>query len=272
MAQDDLLVFVHIEKCAGTAVNNWLSTSHHYGNLYIKSEHVPVASLRWPDVRPVDLQDPNLRSVASHHLRTYPATVHGRTLRYMTLLRDPIARWVSYVRYFNLLHHGPAKTLREHAAWLLDQPEPAQFKQINGQTNHLVEHEWYRQRRDDVELPIDWAADPELLERYRNVRLAFAKETLSRFDVVGTVERINDFTRVLQWRAVGWDVPLIPIMELDHVHQTEGPQVDRAWITPDDPVGRRLLEAFADDIELHRFAERRLSADVANLDRLAALP
>ena len=261
----DLLVFVHIEKCAGTAVNTWLSASHRLGNLYVKTSSIPMSSLRWTDVRPIDLEDLRLRSVASHHLRTYPASVHGRTLRYFTLLREPVARWISYVRFFGKLRPSdarPAVSLREYAEEMLAEPAAATLGQINGQTNFIAEHEWFRRRRDDA-VAIDWQSDPDLFARYRRERLTFAKEMLGAFDVVGTVERLSDFTRVLQARAVGWGVPLLPIEGLNLTHVTEAAPVNVSWIAPNDSVGARLLEAFAEDFELYRFASERLAGDVA---------
>lgn len=267
MASADLMVFVHIPKCAGTAVNTWLTLSHHYGNLYVKTATGPIKALRWTDVRPVDLEDPKLRSVASHHLRTYPPSIHGRDLHYITILRHPIARWISFVRFFHHLEANderPARSLRDYAEWSLAQPEYDQLELINGQTNFIAEFEWFRRvRRDDVN--IDWAAEPELFARYRRERFTFALDLLREFAVVGTVERLDDFTRLLQARAPAWDVPLIRIDGLNPTHVTEGPVVDTAWITPADSVGRRLLEAFAEDFELQRRGAERLAADLARL-------
>jgi hypothetical protein len=267
MAVEDLLVFVHIEKCAGTAVNTWLQLSHHMGNLYVKGSNVPMTSLRWSDINPADLADPKLRSIASHHLRTYPDTVQSRRLRYMTLIRNPVARWISYVRFFRKLvpaQAQPALSLREYAEWMLEQPEETTLAQRNGQLNFLAEHEWYRRNRHDT-IAIDWTAEPEAFARYRTERFALALELLDRFDVVGTVEQVDAFTQLLQARAPAWDIPLIAIEGLNPTHVTEGPPVDTSWITTDDSVGRKLFEAFAEDFELHQRASDRLAAGLALL-------
>jgi hypothetical protein len=271
MPSPDLLVFVHIEKCAGTAVNVWLSASHRLGNLYVKSSSIPMTSLRWTDVRPADLVDVQMRSVASHHLRTYPNTVEGRTLHYFTLLRDPVARWISYVRYFRLL--GPAQpdggggnlSLREYAESILAEPAAMTLTQLNGQTNHVAAHEWFRMHHDDA-VAIDWGSDAELFAQYRRERLAFAKESLGRFGALGTVERLSESTRVLRSRAAAWDVPLLPVDGLLPTHVTDAAPVDAAWITPHDSVGRRLLEALGEDFELYRYAGERLTADLAGIE------
>jgi|GEM_PF-5158207 hypothetical protein len=267
MPSADLLVFVHIEKCAGTAVNTWLSLSHRYGNLYVKTSNVPVTSLRWTDISPTDLSDTQLRSVASHHLRTYPESIHGRTLRYVTVLREPILRWISFVRFFALLKTNegePLRHLREYAEWLLEQPAEETLSQINGQTNFIAEHEWFRLNSADA-VAIDWKSQPDLFERYRRERLALAIQMLDRFDVVGTVERLDDFTRLLQARARPWEMSLIPIDGINPTLVTEAPPVDASWITLDDSVGRRLLEAFAEDFALYRRAQERLATDLARL-------
>jgi hypothetical protein len=265
LAADDLMVFVHIEKCAGTAVNVWLERSHRQGNLYVRSSNIPITSLRWSDVSPIDLADRRMRSVASHHLRTFPAVVEGRTLQYFTLLRDPIARWISFVRYFRPSMTGgldPTASLRDYAEWMFDQPEETMLAQINAQTNFLAEHEWFRRERYDA-VAIDWRAQPELYQRYRRERLAFAKETLERFGVVGIVEQMEQFTFLLQERARAWDVPLLPTQGLALTHVTQGAPVDATWIHRNDSVGRKLLDAFAEDFDLYWFGQARLAADLA---------
>lgn len=47
---------------------------------------------------------------------------------------------------------------------------------------------------------------------------------------------------------------------------TEAPPVDASWIVRGDSVGRRLLDAFAEDFELYAYAQERLRADAAELD------
>jgi hypothetical protein len=264
MAAEDLLVFVHIEKCAGTAVNTWLQLSHHMGNLYVQGSNAPMTALRWADINPVDLADLKLRSVSSHHLRTYPKTIGPRTLHYMTLLRNPIARWVSYVRFFRKLvpaEAQPSLSLREYAEWMLEQPLASTLAQRNGQTNFIAEHEWYRRNMHEA-VAIDWTAQPEAFDRYTRERFTLALELIRDFDVVGVVENLDQFTRLLQARAPAWDIPLIAIDGLNPTHVTDGPPVDTSWITTDDSVGRKLFGAFSEDFELHQRASDRLFADL----------
>jgi hypothetical protein len=267
VAVEDLMVFAHIEKCAGTAVNVWLEQSHRLGNLYVRASNLPITSLRWSDVSPVDLADTRMRSVSSHHLRTFPETIHGRTLRYFTVLRDPIARWISFVRYFRPSMRGgldPTASLRDYAEWMFDQPEESMLGQINAQTNFLAEHEWFRMQRYDA-VAIDWHAEPELFARYRRERLGFAKATLDRFGVVGTAEQMEAFTLVLQARAQEWDVPLLPTRGLALTHVTQGAPVDATWIHRGDSVGRTVLDAFAEDFDLYWYGQARLAADLTRL-------
>jgi len=270
----DLLVFVHIEKCAGTAINYWLYSSHRYGNLYVKGANVPMTSMRWDDVRPDDLIDTRMRSIGSHHFRTFPPVVCGRRMRYFTVLRDPIDRWISFVRYFNLLERderGELQSLRDYADAMLARPPADDLRLINGQTNFIAEHEWYRQHRDDA-LAIDWSREPDLFARYLRERLAFAKHTLDGFGLVGVVERLDEVVGLLRVRGIQWDIPLLPITTLNPTHVTERPPVDRAWITPADSVGRRLLDAFAEDVELHRYAGERMDAAIAALAAMSSSP
>jgi len=188
------------------------------------------------------------------------------------VLREPIARWISYVRYYGALTQpGRPLTLREYAEEMLGWPETSALTMRNGQTNFLAEHEWYRLQRSDV-VAIDWTAEPELFAQYRRERLAFALDLLQRFGVVGTVERLGDFTRVLTAQAARWDTPLLPTDGLPPTLVTDAPAVDASWITPRDSVGRRLLEAFAEDFELYRYADQRLRADLASLGSYRVAP
>jgi hypothetical protein len=266
MAASDLLAFIHVEKCAGTSLNTWLALSHHVGNLYVRSSNIEFGSLRWCDINPLDLEDTRLRSVSSHHLRTYPPVVLERTLRYITVLRDPTARWISYVRYFGHLRQkdGTLLSLRDYAEWLLDQPPQMTLRQLNGQTNHLAEYEWFRRNGDDV-LLIDWTTAPDRFKRYERERLSLASDLIENFGAVGVVEQLDVFCAILQARAPRWDVPLIATDGLNVTHMTDAPPVDTAWINAGDSVGRRLIESFADDYALYRLAQKRQLRDIAEL-------
>jgi hypothetical protein len=185
-------------------------------------------------------------------------------MRYVTILREPIARWISMVRY--LRYHLPQSfdpnvPLRDFAEWMLDQPPETTLELINGQTNFLAEHEWHRLNRHDAPA-VDWKADPESFGRYRRERLAYAKASLAEFGAVGTAERMVEFTNLLQHRAGGWDLPLVAVDGLDYVNVNPGPLVEAAWIARSDSVVSRLIDAFAEDYELHRFANERLTADL----------
>jgi hypothetical protein len=194
--------------------------------------------------------------------------VHGRTLRYITILREPIARWISFVRFFHVLRggdeNGPLITLREHAEQLLAKPAHETLAEICGQVNFLAEHEWYREQRHDA-VVIDWSADVDLFARYRRERLGLAETLIERFEVVGVVERLEDFVRVLRARAGAWDVPLLPVTGIPPMLVTERPPVDASFITPADSVGRRLLDAFAEEFELYRLGNARLTRDLARV-------
>jgi hypothetical protein len=226
-----------------------------------------VNALRWVDISPPGLLDCRMRSVASHHLRTYPESIAGRTLRYVTLLREPVLRWISDVRYFgrlNVADGKPPLTLREYVEWMLDQPAAEMLHLVNGQTNFIAEHEWFRREREESAC-IDWSAEPDLFARYARERLSLALDLLRSFPVVGTVERLTDFTRVLQARAPVWDVPLLPVQGVEMTLVTTAPPVDATWIGPHDSVGRRLLAAFAEDFELHRVASELIAAEAAKV-------
>jgi hypothetical protein len=76
--------------------------------------------------------------------------------------------------------------------------------------------------------------------------LMMAATILSRFWFVGSVERfafdIERLGGVL--RTLGYDIGAAEILQLNTSHELRD---DESWVNPDDPIGRRLLEATRHD-------------------------
>lgn len=275
MALADLLVHVHIQKCAGTSLWYWMAR-HHPGSHGFLYPRVPSA-FYYDEAALVELGIGNvqLRCVSSHFFRIFPEQVAGRKMRYFTLLREPVAHFVSWARYARTfareindqgLYVLPAgiesMTPREYANWLLECPDDLPFRE-NFQTNFLASCVW---REETGRGPRPSAAqrwDPDDWAAYRSVRLQLAMDALARFAVVGTVERFAESLRILQSAATAWGLDLGPLEDVGHINATEG-VYDADWIRDSDPVGRRLLASLQEDRQLYAFAgtllDRQLDA------------
>lgn len=165
----EMLAFVHIEKTAGTSLIHILR--HNY-------------FLRYVDVRPFDKEslglftikdyskirrvNPFLQAVGGHSIVPYNGMEQVESdINYITLLRDPIKRYISQYRH-----------------WV-------EKKHLDISVEQFMEHEdlWNFQTRKLV----------------GNEDLEAAKSCLrEKFITVGTVERFDEFLVLLR-RAVGWD-------------------------------------------------------------------
>jgi hypothetical protein len=273
MAEADLLVHVHIPKCAGTSIWYWMARHMPSAHGFLYPDTYPSFYYDVAALEAMPIQYVSLRCMSSHYFRVFPAICAGRRMRYFTLLRDPVRQFVSYVRYqqINYSESFPAEAraalpphpdqleLRDVADWILSSPNDIPERE-NYQSNFLASYEWRTRTGrgpqpgapSPVWAPEDWAA-------YRSARPALAKEVLDGFAVVGVVERFAESLELLVQRARSWDVTLGPLSDIGTVNVTEG-EPDLAWIDRGDTVGRKLLDSVAEDYELYAHAVERLNA------------
>ena len=265
MASPDILVQIHIPKCAGTSVGVWLRDAALsgvisgfralYDDYVYEDGELPAAEFR----------DPRLTAVTTHNIRRFAPVSGGRRLHYFTLLREPVSHFMSAARY--MLQEREAfgvpdtagTTLRDIAAWVLERPIDAPFCE-NAQTNHLALYLWCdatggrcRPEHREGWAPADRAA-------YDRERLEIAKNVLRSFLAAGTVERITESLEVVRRRAAAFGLNLLPVEKLQHFNVTGGPVGDLSWIETE-RVGSRLRESVAVDRELYAFAEELLDED-----------
>lgn len=272
VADEDLLVHVHIPKCAGTSLWYWLARHNvgSHGFLY------PLVSDSFyydeEALAKLGIASTALRCMSSHYFRVYPEFCAGRRMRYFTLLRDPVAHFVSYARYIRTVYPNitdqeqmesvppgaDTLSLREFTAWLLACEYDVPFRE-NYQTNYLTSYVWRsttgRGPKPGEPRPKWNAAD---WEAYCSERLALGKALLRRFALVGTVERMPESLAVLVRQAASWGLQLGPTDDVGHVNQTVDNGFDVDWIREDDPIGRALLDSLAEDRALHAFASSLL--------------
>lgn len=269
MAEEDLLVQVHIPKCAGTSIWYWLARTlpGEHGFLY---PNVPISFYYdLPALVELGLANTALRCMSSHYFRIFPDRVAGRNMRYFTLLRGPVRQYMSFCNYVRKIYReitdpemlasvppeADRLTAREFTAWMIDRPDDVPFRE-NYQTNYLASYEWRtrtgRGPRAGAAYP-KWS-DPDW-KAYRAERLTLAKSILRIFVMVGVVERMPESLTVLAQRAAALGLHLGPLDEVGHINATgEMPDAGEEWIGEHDAVGRRLLANLAEDRELYAFA------------------
>lgn len=261
MASPDILVQIHIPKCAGTSVGVWLRNAAMEGVITGFRALYPDYVYA-PGEQPLGFQDPRLTAVTTHNIRRFQPFSGDRRVHYFTLLRDPLTQFLSAARYMLQEREAfgipPAvgETPRDVTKWVLDQSLDAPFRE-NNQTNHLALYVWCdaATARPQPERRAEWAAADQA--DYERDRLAIAKDVLRSFLVVGTVERISESLELVRRRSAAFGLQLPPVAKLEHHNVTLVPAGDLAWIE-NDPVGERLRESLAVDRELYQFAQQLL--------------
>ncbi len=107
----DSFIFTHVPKCAGTTLRRLLSEAGYYSGLDLDQIHVPGQLGRSPRENLVQLTDESLASLrrrdirllADHSSHGMERTLNISSLRRpfrFTMLREPLARFLSYYYFF----------------------------------------------------------------------------------------------------------------------------------------------------------------------------
>ncbi len=253
---DDVLIQIHIPKCAGTSVALWMRRAvgggfAAFGSLY-GDEGIFNEERLWRAC----LSDPRTRAVSSHDIRRFPPAIRGRRLHYFTILRHPLANFLSAARYMqqDRLKFGVPESVsnstRAVTEWILSRPLGEPFRE-NNQTNHLALFPWCaetngRLRGEEYGFwhPADQAA-------YQRDRVALAKRALDAFLVVGCVERLPQSLDRLRSRSAAFGIELPPVEDVERNNVTTVPLDDVSWLHED--LGVRVMESFAADLEVYEY-------------------
>jgi hypothetical protein len=258
----DILVQVHIPKCAGTAIAEWLRMAtatgalSGFGSFY--SDFIFTDESLWQ----AGLHDPRLSAVSGHNIRRFRPEIHGRRLHYFTILRAPRPHYLSILRYVQRERAAfkvppeIGNTSYDVARWLLGRPPGADFRE-NTQTNHLALYPWCDRtggRCDPSEFAAWSSADRSA---YECERLEVAKSALRSFLVVGTVERLHETLVVLCERSAQHGLNLLPAEQVPRANVTVVPVDDVSWFEVD-PLGARAAASWSVDDQLYEYAQQLL--------------
>ena len=231
------MIFLHVPKTAGTTLHHILERC--YPRNQICSFKDPKYRSELENIQKLSTETREAYRLIKGHLSFgFHRHLPGRST-YITFLREPVARALSFYHY--------ARSHPEHYLYpllgddhvdlkiLLRQRTPTTHELFNLQTSMVAGDEW-----DDPERPADRAA----LER--------AKQNLrSHFDVVGLTEEFDTSLRLLR-RRFGWKVRFYTRKNVTRRKD----QIDNL-----DPETHSLLrEANALDIELYQFARELFDA------------
>jgi hypothetical protein len=251
-----LILHCHIPKTAGTTVSAGFRKSFEF--FHIHHYHPDPFYILTKDTLESLLEIyPNLRSISSHHLRSFPLGIGARPTFLVTFLRKPEDAFISELRYV------------QRKFWSL--PEPMRRLWPPG-SSHLSLREFARQYLNQESVTEDLCPQTRFICNPSAGALFglsdgnqkglnsynMAHEILSGFHFVGIVEEMKKSLEVLADRLSQWGIAAYfdHDLRLNVSQETSRP----AWLTPEDEVGRRVLVASKNDGLLYAFFRERLLA------------
>jgi hypothetical protein len=251
--ESPLILHCHIPKTAGTTVSAGLRKSfdlfhfHHFhpDPLYVLTREILEGLLEI---------DPGLRSISSHHLRSFPLCLAGRPTFLMTFLRKPEDTFVSQLKHAQ----------REFSTF---SPEVKRFWPKD--TPCLPLRELARQFLDVTTVYQDYCPQTRFLcntgtmaslglsdgNQFGLDSCEIGRAILDGFNFVGIVEEMKKSLEVLMDQLLQWGVKVY--FDLN-VRLNSSSETRPAWLTPEDEVGRRVLETSKSDRLLHDHFRKQL--------------
>jgi hypothetical protein len=252
--ESPLILHCHIPKTAGTTVSAGLRRSfellhfdhYHSDPFYILTREALEDALEF---------NPGLRSISSHHLRSFPLCLGGRATFLMTFLRKPEDAFISQLRYAQ--REFSKLSLDVQRLWPKDTP-------------HLPLRELARQFLDVITAYQDFCPQTRFLCNSKSMAslglsddnqfgldsYEIAHTILNGFHFVGIVEEMKKSLEVLTDRLLEWGIKVYFDLNLRLNFSPENSRP--AWLTPEDEVGRRVLETSKSDRLLHDCFHERL--------------
>jgi hypothetical protein len=227
---DPMIIFLHVPKAGGTSLNGIINQQYAKHSIfrfdginnYHQLEQLPLS------------QRENLKLIRGHFAFGLHQSLPCPS-QYFTLLRDPVARFISHYQYArrspNVPGHVQAKSLSLH-----DYTQCHGEKVGNLQTRLLFGLS-----------STDASGKPDLLQVVqRNLDQHFA--------VVGLVERFDE-TLVLLQQTFGWRTPV-------YIKQNVTSQKQKDATTLDPNTLQAIEQCNALDMELYRYAQSRFEQQI----------
>jgi hypothetical protein len=249
-----LILHCHIPKTAGTTVSVGFRRSFEF--FHIHHYHPdPFFILTKEKLETLLEVYPDLRSISSHHVRSFPLSIGGRPTFLLTFLRRPEDAFISQLRYVQRNYwsfpegwralwpkEAPLLTLRELARQYLDQESATQ--DLCPQTRFIC--------NPDAGALFDLSdGNPNGLNSYE-----MAHQILAGFHFVGIVEEMKKSLEVLTDRLRQWGTKVYfdHKLKVNTSRETSRPE----WLTPEDEVGGRVLVASENDVLLYNCFQKKL--------------
>lgn len=252
--ESPLILHCHIPKTAGTTISAGLRKSfdlfhfdhYHSDPFYILAREALEDALEF---------NPGLRSISSHHLRSFPLSLADRPTFLMTFLRKPEDTFISQLKYaqreFSTFSpkakrfwpkDTPRLPLRELAHQFLD--VTTAYQDYCPQTRFLCNS------NSMASLGLSDGNDFGL-DSYE-----IARSILNGFHFVGVVEEMKKSLEVLTDRLLRWGVKVY--FDLSLRLNSSPDNSTPPWLTLEDEVGKRVLETSKSDCLLHDHFRQRL--------------
>jgi hypothetical protein len=277
--QTPVLAHIHVPKCAGTSFRLLLDDLFPAEHLQLYFEPGSDRSLPttfvYSDAQIARyLESSSIKAFSSHHVRRFPNPLVGRSIYYVSFLRNPLQQFISYLKFTRqvfgeitdpvLLSHLPPNmpqlSLRESARWLIGQRigRFLNFRE-NYTTNFFARYEV--QSRYGFRYT-DW--------RYHRIREEVARSVLHRFFFVGIAEKMDESWYLLRRKLAYNGVPTKDLpMRLDNASTDENE--DLSWLSHKDEIGRQVLGSMQEDQRLYLWALKRFQAQSAEEQSRARL-
>jgi len=223
------ICFLHIPKCGGTTIHRALR-QHYSADEQIKmSGRETVAAARETGTPLMDYRREQLPSMLSTEGCRYVAghipfcrATHQNfraDWRFITILREPVSRWLSQYFYNRYKTAGRLRTKLDLSTYV------ARARRSKAYSGMLADVSRFQFWKDPANAAI---------------------ETLEKLDVVGCLERLDDFKR---------DVEALLGAELDVGHERRNPlpaEEQQRMVTPE--IRRRVEELCAGDKKIYAHA------------------
>jgi hypothetical protein len=249
-----LILHSHIPKTAGTTVSAGFRRT--FESFHIHHYHPdPFYILTVEKLETLLEICPRLRSISSHHLRSFPLSIGGRPTFLLTFLRKPEDAFISQLRYVRRNYWSFPEPWR--ALW----PKQAPLLSLRELARHYLDQESATQ---DLCPQTRFICNPDAgalfglsdgnqkgLNSYE-----MAHQILTGFHFVGIVEEMKKSLEVLTDRLWQWETKVYfdHNLKLNTSRESSMPP----WLTPEDEVGKRILEASENDVLLYDFFRKKL--------------